>query len=536
MFVIKVLFLAVNSKYIHSSPAVRILTKKAREKFDANFLEFTIKDSVENIVEKIKNYDIIGFSCYIWNITIMKKIASVLKRDFPKIKIFAGGPEVSFEPQNFVENFDYILCGEGEEIILPFLENLQNNENMTVDGVASVDNSIVSPHFTQNLDNVPEIYDMYTEDDLNNRVIYLELSRGCPFNCSYCLSSVEKGVRIFDRNRTESTFEFIESNRFKCIKFLDRTFNINPTRFIEICKRLENTPNIYQFEIEAGLFNKEVIDFLCFEVEPKKFRLEIGIQSFNEKSLKAVNRNQNTDFLIETIKKINSFGRCTIHIDLIAGLPFETVETFKSGFDTAFLLQCEELQLGFLKMLRGTEIRNNSQEYGYFYSQTEPYEIYENKYISSSQMQIIHSCEESLEWLWNKKNGVNLIKHLIEDKTIKSWFDFFVGFFPYLQKGQPLHKNLENLLRYLKDLGIINKDYIDDLKLDYLSKVKVRPKPFWKDFAYEDFKEVKKSLTGKIEINNNAFATSYYNGYLIIEYDRNKPLLLIEKNNTTSHI
>lgn len=526
---IKVIFVAVNSKYIHSSPAVRLLTKVAGKKYDASFCEFSIKDKTANIVNSLSEYDAIGLSCYIWNISIMKEIAIQIKQQFPSKTVFAGGPEVSFEPQEFVDYFDYVLCGEGEEMIVPFLDGIDSGIVTCIPGVADSTHPFAEPQTVKDLTNIPDVSDLYSQDDLNNKIIYAELSRGCPFNCTYCLSSLEKSVRIFDDEHCDKVLSFIENNKIKCIKFLDRTFNVNPERFISICKRLQKTNNIYQFEIEAELFNERVIDFLCNEVFPQKFRLEIGIQSFNNNVVKAVNRHQNSERLFNIIRKINEAGRCTVHADLIAGLPYETLESFKASFNLAFKLQCEELQLGFLKMLRGTDIRNKAELFDYKFSEKEPYEVTENRFMTEYDFSIIHHCEESLEWLWNSGNAVSLLKHLIKDNAVTDWFDFFVGFFPYYDKTAPLHKNFEALCSYIESKDYLNKEYIDDLKYDYLSKVKVRPQPFWKNYAYEDLCKLKKHLASQGKVHENSYVTTYYDGFLVIDYSGSRPILSVVK-------
>ena len=527
MINIKVVFVAVNSKYIHTSPAVRLLSKIAEEKYQSTFSEFTVKDEINNIISKLHCYDVIGLSCYIWNISVMKELSREIKKRYPEKIVFAGGPEVSYEPQEFIDCFDYILCGEGEEIILPFLDCLNAGKTVNNASIATKEKPFAVPRVTENLNNVPCIFDLYSSDDLKNRVIYAELSRGCPFNCSYCLSSLEKGVRVFGDEQIENTLQFVENNRFKCIKFLDRTFNINPKKFIEICKRLQKTDNVYQFEIEAGLFTDEVISFLCNEALPGKFRLEIGIQSINDLVIKSVNRIQDNGKLLKTVKMINDAGRCAVHIDLIAGLPFETLSSFTDGFNKCFLLQCKELQLGFLKMLRGTEIRKNAVMYNYLYSVNEPYEIIKNDFLSKEDTETIHKCEKTLDWLWNAQNAVSLIKHLIKDNAVENWFDFFTGFYDYFDKKLSVNKNLESFLCYLKDKNILKKEYTDDLKFDYLTKVKIRPQPFWKNYAYEDFKSLKSFLSERYGIGRNSFATSYYNGYLIIDYGEEKAELSV---------
>ena len=269
----KVCFLAVNAKYIHTNPAVRILTKISKQKYNTEFKEFTIKDKVDSIANSVLNYDAVGLSCYIWNIDMMIKISKKIKELNPNIIVFAGGPEVGYDTPSFVDNFDYILAGEGEEIIIPFLDYIFKKSGVIPEGIANKDKRHATPQYVKDLSIIPSTLDMYNDDDKRNRIIYVETSRGCPFNCSYCLSSLEKGVRFFPKEYVKEVFDFIKNNELKCVKFLDRTFNVQPKRFIEICKFLEETNNTYQFEIEPSLINDEVIEYLTNEVTPNKFRL-----------------------------------------------------------------------------------------------------------------------------------------------------------------------------------------------------------------------------------------------------------------------
>ena len=519
----KVCFVAINAKYIHTSPAVRILNKIVSIKYDSKFFEFTIKDNINNIIEVIKDYDYIGLSCYIWNIQMCIKLSKEIKKLFPQKVVFAGGPEVSYDTKSFVDEFDYIISGEGEEIILPFIDSLIENSNKPI-GIAYKDNPITVPQYVKDLNNVPSILDTYSEEDRKNRIIYLETTRGCPFNCSYCLSSLEKGVRYFSDEYVNDIFNYIINNDFKCIKFLDRTFNINPSRFLRICKILENTKNTYQFEIEAELFNDEVVDYFTNKVPKNKFRLEIGIQSLNDKVINAVDRKQNNDKLMNIIKTINDSGKTVIHVDLIAGLPYETLASFKETFNKTFLLLCDELQLGFLKLLRGTKIRIESDKYNYKFSDLAPYEVISNNFISENEMEVIHKCEESLEWLWNHKRAKSLLKHLIDDNIVKNYFDFFVGFYKYYDKKKQIYENYESLCHYLKELNILKDDYIDDLKFDYLQNLKIKPKPFWD--VKENLDYYRKLLGYE---NTNYYITPYYDRFLIIKYEKGlKPILVIE--------
>lgn len=519
----KICFVALNAKYIHTAPAVRILNKIVNSKYDSSFFEFTIKDKIDNIIENIKNYDIIGLSCYIWNIEMMLELSKMIKKEFPEKIVFAGGPEVSYDTIHFVNYFDYVMSGEGEEIILPFIDSLVNDDSLPV-GIASKENPITIPQYVKNMDNIPSILDTYTEDDKENRIVYVETTRGCPFKCSYCLSSLEKGVRFFSDKYIDDLFDFIINNNFKCIKFLDRTFNVNPNRFLKICKILENTKNTYQFEIAAELFNDDVINYFVNEVTPNKFRLEIGIQSLMKDAIDSVDRKQDSMHLIQVIDKINKAKRVVIHADLIAGLPYETLEGFKNTFNKTFDLLCEELQLGFLKLLRGTKIRNEAIEYNYKFTKCAPYEVISNKFISEDELNIIHKCENSLEWMWNHKRCLNLIKHLVKDKAIDNYFDFFVNMDKYYDKKLQLYQNYERVCEYLNSIGLMKKEYLDDLKLDFLNTVKIKPKPFWKPEQKIDYY---RKLLGYE--NTNYFITPYYDKFIVIKYKDNQgPQLYIE--------
>ena len=516
----KFIYVAINAKYIHTSPAVRILNKIVTTKYESNFVEFSIKDNMDHIIDYLKDYDCINFSSYIWNIEYIIKIALKIRELYPKKTLVAGGPEVSYEPENFIKYFDYIMCGEGEEMVLPLNDYIVGISGTLPLGVASKLNPHAPYQIVKDLKSVPDILDSYSLDDMKNRIIYVETTRGCPFNCTYCLSSVEKGVRFFSDEYITHLFDFITNNEFKCIKFLDRTFNVNPNRFLKICRLLEKTNNTYQFEIAAELFNDDVIKYFTEEVTINKFRLEIGIQSLNDDAIKAVNRIQDTKRLLEVIEKINNANRCTIHTDLIAGLPYENFESFKKTFNKTFLLLTEELQLGFLKMLRGTEIRNDSQKYDYKFKSDAPYEVISNKFISEEELSIIHKCENSLEWMWNDKRAINLIRHLIKDNIIDSFFDFFVSFDNYYKKNVPLHENYINLVNYLKDIGIYKIEYLYDLKLDFLSKSRVKPMPFWKDKTKDDYlkKEFEFQSLGLDESYRNSFITKYYDKFIVIKY------------------
>ena len=281
---------------------------------------------------------------------------------------------------------------------------------------------------------------------------------------------------------------------------------------------------VAKFRTYAELFSDEIMNYFMNEVTPNKFRLEIGVQSLMDEAIKAVNRKQDNKRIVEIINNINQAGRVVIHVDLIAGLPYETLDDFKQTFNKTFLLLCDELQLGFLKLLRGTQIRNEAEIHNYKFTKCAPYEVRSNTYITEGELNIIHDCENALEWLWNHKRAYNFMNHLIKDNVINNYFDFFVGFNKYYDKTKQLYENYAMLLKYLQDINIIKQEYIDDLKLDYLTHLKIKPKPFWNIDNNLDY--YKKQLGYE---NTNYFITPYYDKHIVIKYEKGKqPILVIE--------
>lgn len=524
----KVKFIGINAKYIHTCPSIRILNKIVKEKYDSSFLEFTIKDNIDHIIDTItKDCDVLSFSCYIWNIELIKELTLRLKKEYPHIILVAGGPEVSYDVNYYKTYFNYIIKGEGENAIITLLDKINNKENPK-----SIEDSLTFFNYVDDLNAVPDILDEYSEDDIKNRIIYVETNRGCPFKCSYCLSSLEKDVRFFSDEYQVKLINWVKSHKFRCIKFLDRSFNINPKRLLNIVNELSASDNIYQFEIEPNLLTDEVVEYFANTVIPNKFRLEIGFQTFNNESLKAVNRIQNNSKVVEAINKINKNKRCTIHIDLIAGLPYEDLSSFKDTFNKTFILKCEELQLGFLKMLRGTKIRNEASLYDYKYQSKAPYEVISNKFISKEELDNIRQVEDALEWMWNDKRCANLINHLMDDNVIDSFYEFFNKAYLYVNKVNKLEDKYKKVLDLLKDIGIYKKEYEDDLKLDYLSKMLINPSAFWLNSINNKIPYKYKDL-GLDNSYSNSFITDYYDGYLIIKYPKDqKPVIEIKKGQT----
>ncbi len=540
----KVNYIAVNAKYIHTNSAVRILHQLSCKSYDSIFLEFTIKDSIDYIIGKILDNtpDVIGFSCYLWNIEIIIKVCKLIRIKQPNIKIILGGPEVSYDTKNFIKfNFiDYIIAGDGEVTILELLSSIKNNQPINLDSVATKDNPYAKPKYIDSFLEVPSIIDLYSEDDIKNKIIYLETSRGCPFNCSYCLSSVESNkIRYLPLEDVFSQIDYFINRNARNIKFLDRTSNANEERFLKIIQYIEgkNCNQVFQFEVEANILSNKMIDYLSNNVKKGLIRLEIGIQSTNELSNKSVNRISNIPKLFNTIKTIQNGERVTIHVDLIAGLPYEDINSFIKSFNETFKLYCAEFQLGFLKLLRGTPIKLEAYVYDYEFDSLPPYEIISNKYLSKFDLLRIKDCEEGLERFWNSFRAQKTIKKVIENNEINP-FIFFEGLGKLILKDVRYQENDFYLIlsNYLLSLGI---NEVDLLKEEYLRRYKIRPIRFW---GLEKIKPsvLKKEIQEKKLVPNkylqNAFVTSITGGYLIITYVNNESRLLKVVNNKLEEI
>ncbi|GIM46672.1 B12-binding domain-containing radical SAM protein [Collibacillus ludicampi] len=496
----KIVLATLNAKYIHSSLALRYLRAYARRDFpDIDLCEYTIKDVAINVVADIykRNPDVVGFSCYIWNIEETIPIIQMLRKIKPDVKIVLGGPEVSYDVKYWMERIpevDVIVCNEGEKTFHHVLTEFQAEQRLElVPGIAfrHPEKGIVQnlPREKMNLEEIPSPYDDDDLPTLVDRIVYFECSRGCPFSCSYCLSSIETGVRYFPLERTLSELKRLIDAGVKTIKFVDRTFNIHRRYALNVfdflIKNHKNT--VFQFEITADILKPDVVQFLAENAPPGIFRFEIGVQSTNDLTNAIVQRKQNWEKLTHTVLSIKETGKITQHLDLIAGLPEEDYNSFRKTFNDVFGLEPEELQLGFLKMLRGTGVRLNADKYHYVYMDTAPYEILSNNVLSFDDVIRIKRVEDVLEKYWNAHRADRTVKYLI-DEEFPSAFDFFQEFGDYWEEkgwnriGHQLHDLFKRLYEFLSVRGIKNLEVAQGLmKLDYLEAFKNKPRGIWWD-------------------------------------------------------
>lgn len=490
----KVHLTTFNAKYIHTSMALRWLYVVNKDRFDLSFSEYTIKESVSVVADNILEggYDVVGISVSIWNVKQSRELAKILKEQNPDIIIITGGPEVSYEPQFFINNWDvdYVISGEGEFVLGQLLDALQKGNNLNIDSVSSkynINYKTAQADITE-LIKFPSPYRLeFDNNERRNRITYFETSRGCPYSCQYCLSSLEKGVRYFPGEYIVENLKYLIDSDVKQIKFLDRTFNLNKKNTMTVFDFLieNHRPGLNcQFEIYADLLNDETIEYLNSKVPKNYFRFEIGIQSTHEPTNVAVKRNQNFSLLSSNIEKIMKGDVIDLHLDLIAGLPFETFDRFRKSFNDVFRLRAKEVQLGFLKLLRGTNLRRDALIYGYKFYNEAPYEIISGNDISEVELERIRDVEEALDKFWNSGRFASTMNFLFEGPYFDKYFDFFdeMGHYYKVKNLPRMGYQLEDLFNYLdqflKSKGI---DACDFLREDYYSNFKIRPTGYWSD-------------------------------------------------------
>ncbi|RIW30170.1 DUF4080 domain-containing protein [Bacillus salacetis] len=494
----KAVLSTLNAKYIHTNLAIRNLKAFSSPEFDVEIAEYTIKDPLMNIVSDLytKKADVVGFSCYIWNIEETISVVKMLKKISPETVVIFGGPEVSYDVPYWLERLpevDFFVIGEGEETFKSLLGQIYGGQNWEeVNGIGYLKDGKVKINPQRNkldLRELPSPF-RFEEDlhDLSKRVTYIETSRGCPFRCQFCLSSIEVGVRYFDREKVKDDIRFLMEHGAKTIKFVDRTFNISRSYAMEMFRFLidEHRPGtVFQFEITADIMRPEVIDFLNKEAPAGLFRFEIGVQSTNDETNDLVLRKQNFSKLTRTVTMVKEGKKIDQHLDLIAGLPEEDYQSFRKTFNDVFELRPEELQLGFLKMLRGTGLRINAKQQDYIYMDNAPYEILGNNVLSFDDIVRIKQVEDVLEKYWNDHRMDETIEYLVTN-VFDTPFDFFQSFGSYWEgRGwSRIGHQLEDLFRRLHEfLSETKSGHIPTIeaimKYDYLKNQRYKPRKAW---------------------------------------------------------
>ena len=529
----KTLITTLNSKFIHTSLSLRLLYVASYKEHDVDFKEYTIKDSLNHIVEDIlsQNLDVVAFSCYIWNVEYIHEVCRMLKKRNPELIIVFGGPEVTYEASYFLNEYDvdYVITGEGEVAFPALLTALENHSHEHIFGVQTKD-CIKNEIAVVDLDLVEKLDSPYTlpqdKENMSKRILYFESSRGCPFQCQYCLSSLEKGLRFFSQDYLDRQLEDICQSDVKTIKFLDRSFNAKADHAIHILDYIfkhYKPGQQYQFEINADVLHQRIIDFIRDNAPKNLLRFEVGIQSTYEPTNRAVKRIQNFERLSDVVKQLMNDGKCDLHLDLIAGLPYESFERFAQSFDDVFAFRAKELQLGFLKMLRGTSLRRDADDYGYTYQSYSPYEMIENKWLSAKDVENIHIAEDMLEKYWNSGRFVRTMNKVMDEQSSPFYFFYHLGVF-YKDHGyKKMGYQLDELFYYL-DSYLQREDFHELLILDYFSQFKVKPKKWYEPtLQQQERKDVIRHLCERYELDPEllfryAIVEKLHRGYLVVIY------------------
>lgn len=484
----KTLITTLNSKYIHKSLSLRLLYVATKKYHDVDFKEYTIKEDLDTIVDDIikQNAQIIAFSVYIWNVDRIKELIDKLKIIDPSLIIIIGGPEVSYEIDYFLDNYqiDYLISGEGEVAFEQLLSCLENNQAVKIQGISTKINRDYRQTKPVNLQYIESLESPYLlkrdQMDMDKRILYFETSRGCPYQCQYCLSSLEKGLRFFSLDYLKQQLTLLIDSGVKTIKLLDRSFNAKTDHALAILEFIFDhyRPGIqFQFEINGDVLDQRIIDYINNYAPMGLLRFEIGIQSTYEPTNEIVKRYQDFNRLSEVIKQLQANHKIDFHLDLIAGLPLENLERFAKSFDDVFSFYPKELQLGFLKLLRGTSLRYNAEKYGYIYDEKPPYELISSNDLTKGDIAKIHLAEEMLEKFWNSGKMPITMNTVI--KTVPSPFYFFLDLGNYYLEHQFKMFKFQNdeLFKYLDEY--LDHQYQDLLIEDYLRLSKIKPKRWW---------------------------------------------------------
>ena len=474
----KILLVACNAKYIHSNLAVYDLQAYASDYADHIVLkEYTINQQKDDIMRDIylEHPDVVCVSCYIWNLSFVKELMADLIKILPGADFWAGGPEVSYDAEKFLtENSEFkgVMVGEGEETFKELAgyyvkKNPQDLKDMT--GICYRDgDQIIHNGWRQIMDlsSIPFIYKDLSE--FKNRIIYYESSRGCPFSCSYCLSSIDKKLRFRDTETVKKELQFFIDNKVPQVKFVDRTFNCKHDHAMAIWKYInehDNGVTNFHFEISADLLREEELQEMS-TMRPGLIQLEIGVQSTNPDTIKAIHRTMDFEKLKGIVDRIHSFGNIHQHLDLIAGLPYEDYDSFRHSFNDVYALKPQQLQLGFLKVLKGSHMMEMCRVYGIVYKTQEPYEVLSTKWLDYDHVLKLKTVENMVEVYYNSGQFQNTLEYL--ENFFQDAFSIYerLGSF-YMEKGygdvsHTRMRRYEILLEFLEDVPEISMDQVKD--------------------------------------------------------------------------
>lgn len=530
----KVIFVGINAKFSHTNIAIRYLNNELKDMVDSSFEEFTINEPLEKIVYELhkKDADVLMFSTYIWNIDYVRKVITSLKKIKPSYTIVLGGPEVSFEKESFLRAnpaCDYIIYGEGERAMKEFI--LYKQDELSIDEVHNLayinDNRYIKTEEAPLIDMKDLSFPYEDEEALEHRTLYYEAQRGCPYRCSFCLSSAIKGLRYKPIDLVKKDLDRLIAMKPSIVKFIDRTFNSNEDFAINIIEHiLENNKTNTKFHFEITLDRMSDRFYETLKKLPKDMvQFEIGLQSINPQTLKAIQRHNDLERIKEHSQMIKELGTIHQHIDLIAGLPYEDFESFKKSFNYLYDFKIEKIQLGFLKMLKGSLVRSQEETFGYEYTDYAPYEVLKNEFLSTDEIIELKKIDYVVDKIYNEGSFKRTLEIL--ERVYTSPFAMFEDLANFIDENYGVDKTIkkENLYRlvyeFIKAKNILSDELVKALSLDYAMNVKsqapldfmpftklrgdklhsiLRDEEFRKTYLWKYIEEKNKDIVNKVAI------------------------------------
>ena len=536
----KILLAACNAKYIHSNLAVYDLKAYSSDYDKEVFLrEYTINQPKDEILKDIygSGADVVCFSCYIWNISFVRELIRDLAKILPETAFWVGGPEVSYDAEKILTEMPEmtgVLVGEGEKTFHDLLEYYIDGKGSLgeIRGIAYRDGEEIRHNGWRELMNLSEIPFVYQHlEEFENRIIYYESSRGCPFSCSYCLSSIDKKLRFRDLELVKKELQVFLDHKVPQVKFVDRTFNCKHEHAMAIWKYIlehDNGVTNFHFEVSADLLRDEEMDLMA-KMRPGLIQLEIGVQSTNQETIRAIHRHMDLDKLERCVDRVHSFRNIHQHLDLIAGLPYEDYDTFHRSFNDVYQMKPDQLQLGFLKVLKGSLMKEEAEKYGIVHKEKEPYEVLSTKWLPYGDVLKLKAVESMVEVYYNSGQFQHTLEYLVP--LAKDAFTFYesLGAF-YEKKGysEISHSRMrryEILLEYLQEETDVSVEKASQKMLYDLylrEKLKKRPSFAPDQKVYEtaiwDYRKANHiSKTAHIEVFEDGRA-------VLFDYERRDPL------------
>ena len=493
----KTVLVAINAKYIHSNLAVYSLRSYARTfGYEPKLLEFTINQQKDQILKGIYEAkpDLLCFSCYIWNLSYAEEIIEDIKKILPKVTIWAGGPEVSYDAPKFLKRHpevDGIMCAEGEKTLTELISyyEIGKSQGKSLDGINGIvyqENKTIHQTPLRDIMNMDDLVFPYEDlKDFEHKIIYYESSRGCPFSCSYCLSSIDKKLRFRSFSLVEKELEFFLAHKVPQVKFVDRTFNCKKSHAMAIwtyIKEHDNGITNFHFEVAADLLTEDEIA-LIQTMRSGLIQLEIGVQSTNEKTLAEIHRKTDFEEITRKVKAVQKGENVHQHLDLIAGLPYENYESFGHSFNDVYALKPEQLQLGFLKVLKGSYMAEAAEGYGCVHKAKPPYEGLGTRWLSYEEILKLKGVEEMVEVYYNSgqfQKTIRAMEHLFE--TAFSMYEELADFYEkngYNEVSHTRIRRYEILQEFLQEKEA-NLEYFKQLMIfDLYARENMKTRPQW---------------------------------------------------------